>query len=128
MGNKRQMSKRVLSLLMAVVMVLGTMPMPVFAEEEVHAYSDEEAVTVSGWPTIRTDLTHIICYGQSFSTGSDAPYYEDPAVNGVYVYGNITNSPSFLQAMCWPDCCLEQDMTRTLFWVLMVPEEKRLRS
>ena len=44
------------------------------------------------WPGVDTDLTHIICYGQSFSTGSDAPYYSDPTVDGVYVYGHITDS------------------------------------
>ena len=44
------------------------------------------------WPSVNTDLTHIICYGQSFSTGSDAPYYSDPTVDNVYVYGGITNS------------------------------------
>ena len=44
------------------------------------------------WPSVNTDLTHIICYGQSFSTGSDAPYYADATVDGVYVYGNIANS------------------------------------
>ena len=44
------------------------------------------------WPSVNTDLTHIICYGQSFSTGSDAPYYNDPTVENVYVYGGITNS------------------------------------
>ncbi|MBQ9793579.1 MAG: hypothetical protein IJW34_01420, partial [Clostridia bacterium] len=43
------------------------------------------------WPVLDTDLTHIICYGQSFSTGSDAPLYPDPAVEGVYVYGGITS-------------------------------------
>ena len=46
----------------------------------------------TGWPTINTDLSHIICYGQSFSVGSDAPYYADPTVDGVYVFGSITNS------------------------------------
>ena len=35
MGNKRQMSKRVFSLLMAVVMVLSMMPQPVFAAESI---------------------------------------------------------------------------------------------
>ena len=40
----------------------------------------------------KNDLLHIICYGQSFSTGSDAPVYPDPAVDGVYVYGSITDS------------------------------------
>ena len=44
------------------------------------------------WPSVNTDLTHIICYGQSFSTGSDAPYYPDATVDNVYVYGSITNS------------------------------------
>ena len=44
------------------------------------------------WPVLDTDLSHIICYGQSFSTGSDAPYYSDPTVDNVYVYGTIGNS------------------------------------
>ena len=47
---------------------------------------------LSDRPGVNADLTHIICYGQSFSTGSDAPYYDDPAVENVYVYGSITNS------------------------------------
>ena len=47
---------------------------------------------VFGYPEINADLTHIICYGQSFSTGSDAPYYPDQTVPGVYVFGNIANS------------------------------------
>ncbi len=41
---------------------------------------------------ICTDLTHIVAYGQSFSVGGDAPIYGDPAVDGVYVLGGITDS------------------------------------
>ena len=46
------------------------------------------------WPILNTDLTHIICYGQSFSTGSDAPLYPDSPVDGVYVLGSITSGRS----------------------------------
>ena len=48
--------------------------------------------TPTPWPAFNTDLTHIVAYGQSFSSGSDAPVYPDPAVDGVYVYGSITDS------------------------------------
>ena len=58
------------------------------AEKTVIPYDQLSTV----WPSVNTDLTHIICYGQSFSVGADAPYYADPAVDGVYVFGNITNS------------------------------------
>ena len=78
--------KRTLSFVLALVLLLGLMPMKAFATEG----SYDQLSTV--WPGINTDLTHIICYGQSFSTGSDAPYYDDPTVDNVYVYGNITNS------------------------------------
>ena len=58
MGNKRQMSKRVLSLLMAVVMVLGTMPMPVFAaEEHVHTYQNGSCTVCSEVEPIPTFTT-----------------------------------------------------------------------
>ena len=46
----------------------------------------------SAWPMLNTDLTHIICYGQSFSVGADAPGYADPIVDGTYVMGAITGS------------------------------------
>ena len=39
-----------------------------------------------------TNLTHIVAYGQSFSTGADAPGYADPIVDGTYVLGSITGS------------------------------------
>ena len=45
----------------------------------------------ANWPVLNTDLTHIICYGQSLSVGSDAPYYADAAVDGVYMYGNLNS-------------------------------------
>ena len=72
--------KRILSLLLA----LAILPVTAFA-----AGTSANRET---WPAISTDLTHIICYGQSFSTGADAPYYPDPAVDGVYIYGSISNS------------------------------------
>ena len=78
--------KRTLSFILALVMLIGLMPMQALATE----VSYDPISTV--WPSINADLTHIICYGQSFSTGSDAPYYDDPTVDNVYVYGNITNS------------------------------------
>ena len=81
-------SKRVISLLLALAMLLGMLPVTAFAAEETGSTSHP----ATAWPTINTDLTHVICYGQSFSTGSDAPYYADEEVDGVYVYGNITNS------------------------------------
>ena len=43
-------------------------------------------------PVWNADLNHIIFYGQSFSNGSDAPYYADSTVDGVYVYGKIDDS------------------------------------
>ena len=126
--------KRALSLLLALVLLVGLVPMQAFAtegtpeaeavevvaepaeaaeapEEETTAPAEETEETGSSepeedvektqvpydqlstvWPSINTDLTHIICYGQSFSTGSDAPYYSDAAVDNVYVYGGIANS------------------------------------
>ena len=62
MGNKRQMSKRVLSLLMAVVMVLGTMPMPVFAAEET------ETVEISHEHGFETVITAPTCTEQGYTT------------------------------------------------------------
>ena len=38
------------------------------------------------------DINHIVFYGQSLSTGSDAPYYADDQVENVYVLGDIANS------------------------------------
>ena len=78
--------KKALSLILALVLLIGWMPTQVFATEAPY----DQISTV--WPSISTDLTHIICYGQSFSTGSDAPYYPDATVDNVYVYGSITNS------------------------------------
>ena len=85
--------KKTYSLFLALVMLLGVMPVLAVAEgaEAVqNGAVDREAS--SAWPVLDTDLVHIICYGQSFSTGSDAPVYPDPAVDGVYVYGSITDS------------------------------------
>ena len=78
--------KRTISFILALVLLIGLLPMQAFATE----VSYDQLSTA--WPSINTDLTHIICYGQSFSTGSDAPYYDDPTVDNVYVYGSITNS------------------------------------
>ena len=100
-------NKRIISLLLALVMVCGMMPMTVLATEVEHTHTYENGICTgcgaekpeipydqlsTVWPSVNTDLTHIICYGQSFSTGSDAPYYADPTVDGVYVFGNLTNS------------------------------------
>ena len=79
---------------MVLVMLSGMAQMQTFALETAKL-SNPEAVhdqLAAVWPSVNTDITHIICYGQSFSTGSDAPYYNDPAVEGVYIYGSITNS------------------------------------
>ncbi|MBO5868778.1 MAG: hypothetical protein J6Q54_07720, partial [Oscillospiraceae bacterium] len=59
----------------------------------IQSESSENPLTAA-WPVLNTDLTHIICYGQSFSTGADAPVYPDAAVDGVYVFGSITDSSS----------------------------------
>ena len=40
---------------------------------------------------LNADWLHIICYGQSFSVGADAPCQEDP-VDGVYLFGSISDS------------------------------------
>ncbi len=81
--------KKIICLILAFVLAFGAFPVEIKAEE----VKNESSVLISvSWPEINTDLSHIICYGQSFSTGSDAPYYPDPIVPGVYVFGNITNS------------------------------------
>ena len=77
---------RILLLILVLALLIGLMPMQTFAIE----IPNDQLSSV--WPIINTDLTHIICYGQSFSTGADAPYYNDPTVDNVYVYGDITNS------------------------------------
>lgn len=88
--------KRIISLILALIMVIGLLPeipVSIFAVDNDHevAAGDPNNIT-SRWPECNTDLTHIICYGQSFSVGADAPYYADETVDGVYVYGSITNS------------------------------------
>lgn len=71
--------KRVLSLILALVMLIGLVPVQAVTAEGAEA---------AGYP----DLMHIICYGQSFSVGADAPGYADPIVDGTYVLGSITGS------------------------------------
>ena len=83
--------KRVLSVMLVLLLLAGMLPTGVMAEKSGSSVLKQENVSAQ-WPTLNTDLTHIICYGQSFSTGSDAPVYPDPGVDGVYVYGNIANS------------------------------------
>ena len=81
--------KKVLLWMLMPTLLVGIIPSGAVAEmTEISAFVEVSAE----WPKLDTDLTHIIAYGQSFSTGSDAPVYPDPAVDGVYVYGNITNS------------------------------------
>ena len=46
----------------------------------------------SNWPVLDTDLTHIICYGQSLSSGSSSVACGDAPVEGVYVLGDIVRS------------------------------------
>ena len=88
----KTMSKRTISLLLAMAMLVGTIPQTVLAVKRTAAATVPQAQPSAVWPHMNTDLTHIICYGQSFSVGADAPYYADPPVDGVYVYGNITDS------------------------------------
>ena len=84
--------KKALSLLLVLAMLFGTVPSVAIGILATEQNANNTLTSSSDWPTIKTDLTHIICYGQSFSVGADAPYYSDPTVDGVYIFGNITNS------------------------------------
>ncbi len=44
------------------------------------------------WPTLNTDIAHIVCYGQSLSNGSSSVACGDAAVDGAYVLGSIAQS------------------------------------
>ena len=84
--------KRVLSLLLALITVIGVLSggaLGVNGAGDRHTSGNSAA---SDWPELNTDLTHIVAYGQSFSNGSDAPGYPDPIVDGSYVLGSITGS------------------------------------
>ena len=89
MTEKNRIWRRMLSMLLLLSFILSYVPVGVWAVEDTAV--SENAIS-PGWPVLDTELTHIICYGQSFSTGSDAPYYPDATVDNVYVYGGITNS------------------------------------
>ena len=92
--------KRIVSLLLALVMLAGLMPMKALAADTTEAAETTEAAVVTETvadaevteTTGNDDLMHIICYGQSFSVGADAPGYADPIVDGTYVLGSITSS------------------------------------
>lgn len=45
------------------------------------------------------DMSHIICYGQSLSTGADSKYYSDPALPGCYVLGSLAAPAANLQPL-----------------------------
>ena len=92
MRERRMSMKQILSLILTLAMLLGMMPMTAFSAAAKSVSTAGNGNVAAKWPMVNTDLTHIICYGQSFSTGSDAPYYADPTVDGVYVFGDITNS------------------------------------
>ena len=84
--------KRVWLMILVLALVVSGIPTGVMAETQPIVYDGNASVSAAEWPALNTDLTHIICYGQSFATGADAPVYPDAAVDGVYVFGNITNS------------------------------------
>ena len=73
--------------LLILAALMGILPVNVLTEDVLSGDSPATA-----WPTLNTDIIHLICYGQSFSVGADAPVYPDAEVDGVYVYGNITDS------------------------------------
>ena len=76
--------KKALSWISALMLLAGMLP----AQSVGAVTGSVNAVKTSGY----TDLMHVICYGQSFSVGADAPGYRDPIVDGAYVLGSITGS------------------------------------
>lgn len=55
--------------------------------------STEDFLGFNPLPTFDADYSHIICYGQSLSNGSDSLLINDPIIEGNYVLGSL-DSPS----------------------------------
>lgn len=103
----KQVCKRMLCAMLAIVILLGLMPsVPIHTHAaqsgsssslsknlSASTSSTAQNTPASAWPKLNTDLTHIVCYGQSFSVGADAPIYSDPAVNGLEI-GNVNTAYS----------------------------------
>lgn len=51
------------------------------------------------YPSLNTDFSHIICYGQSLSNGSDSKYVKDDAIDGNCVLGTIDSPSTELNAL-----------------------------
>ncbi|MBQ2794987.1 MAG: DUF4886 domain-containing protein, partial [Oscillospiraceae bacterium] len=87
------MKKTIKMLLSTVLMLLLFLSTGIVATAEENSSPKEVPNPIPyEWPLLDADLSHIVCYGQSFSNGSDAPAYTDEIVDGVYVYGSITKS------------------------------------